>query len=38
MHYWCYAAVYALFGIDLLFKITLAVFFRNRVGRKATDK
>ena len=35
LHYWCYSAVYTLFGLDLLFKITLALFFRKSGGRKA---
>jgi hypothetical protein len=35
IHYWCYAGVHGLFGIDLLFKITLALFFRSASGTKA---
>jgi hypothetical protein len=30
MHYWFYAAAFSLFGIDLVFKIFLALFFRSK--------
>jgi hypothetical protein len=30
IHYWSYACAFALFAIDLIFKIFLALFFRNK--------
>jgi hypothetical protein len=30
LHYWFYTAAYILLGVDLLFKLVLALFFRNR--------
>ena len=29
MHYWCYTVVFGLFCLDLLYKVTLALFFRK---------
>jgi len=34
MHYWFYAGVFGLFGLDLLYKIGLALFFREQGKRK----
>jgi hypothetical protein len=38
LHYWCYSGVYTLFGVDLLFKITLALFFRNSIKNGARPR
>jgi uncharacterized membrane protein len=38
LHYWCYTGVYVLFGLDLLFKITLALFFRTSRVRRVSSQ
>jgi hypothetical protein len=32
LHYWLYSSLYSVFGVDLLFKVVLALFFRKKVS------